>query len=123
MVLTYGGITDVRIPVDMMTDEEDTPGELKGGGSVATEVVVTVTTVVCTDEVPYAETVDVSVTGTVVVTVVIEPDAGADTETVDGAAGVADTVSTVVTVDVPNRPTDVEVTVTREDPVYQCDCN
>jgi hypothetical protein len=46
VVLTYGGITDVRTPVDKMPDEEDTPGETNGGGSVATEVVVIDTTVV-----------------------------------------------------------------------------
>ena len=77
MVLTNGGMTDVKTPVDMMTDEEDTPGELNGGGSVATAVVVIDTTVVCTEVVPYAETVDVSVTGTVVVTVVTVADADA----------------------------------------------
>jgi hypothetical protein len=71
--------------------------------------------------VPYAETVDVSVTGTVVVTVVSEADAGTieDPLTDVDAAVVVDTVKTEVNVDVPNRPTDVEVTVTREDPVLE----
>jgi hypothetical protein len=118
------GVVLVEAPV--MSDADDTPGELNGGFKTATEVVVMATTVVCTEVVPYAETVDVSVTGTVVVTVAItiseeavEGEGGAAvvvveaTQTVDGAAVVVVTVTTVVYVcDDPNAPVDVAVSVT-----------
>jgi len=103
----------------------DTPVESTGGGSVTSVVVVIATTVFWTEVVPNEETVDVSVTGTVVVTIVNE-DVGTVIEdpgrlvgvnTVDGDTTAVDKVHTVVNVDVPKRPTDVEVAVTVVDPV------
>jgi hypothetical protein len=124
VVLEPGIDGAVLVGASVMADDGDTPGETNGGGSVATEVVVMATTVVCTEVVPYAETVDVSVTGIVAVTVAttvaesaVEGEGGAAvveaTQTVDGAAVVVVTVITVVyVVDDPDAPVDVAVSVT-----------